>query len=300
MDKENIQINEPTQSSRNIWLIIIVVVITALIIGSGVYVWQRMNLKTVESNLQNEIIVLEKQIKNLQQIIDSTNQNSGISTENDDNNQNKKETELSLTSLDQIWDLYTNNKYGFSIKVPKKMFHSYGLMCEWKTDSYRPKTGLVPVKIFEDKSIFITSEYFYELTGETVKDNKHYYSGCEKIINSIANLKDNRYYQQQSWELIIKDIYNDNELEKFIQERYGSGCQLGSKISSAQEGVYDIAIKKDGKDFEESNCPINYITVLKYYPEKNKVISWHRGQVYTFMGDGGEYDQEMVDSFKFK
>jgi len=43
--------------------------------------------------------------------------------------------------------------------------------------------------------------------------------------------------------------------------------------------------------------------VLKYYPEKNKVISWRFGiQAPTFYKDynlGGEYDSEMIKSFNF-
>ena len=183
------------------------------------------------------------------------------------------------------------------------MFHGYGSECEWKTDSYRPKGGIVPVKIFEDENIYISSEYFYELTGETIRNNIHYYSDCDKITNSLTYLRNDKYFQQQSWKFIIRHIGNENELENLIKELYGSGCKLGSKQPSSQSGVFDVSIQGDNKDLEETKCPLNYMTVLKYYPEKNIAISWNLGQAVTFISDESSqnvYDQKMVDSFKFE
>lgn len=301
MNEQNFpQPNESVQGSKNIWIIVIAVVLTALIVGGGVYAWQMSNLKSTEQSLQQQIISLENQIKLLQL---SENQDNDVTPPLTNNDSDKTETVSSLTSLDQTWDLYTNHKHGFSIKVPKRMFHGYGSMCDWKTDSYRPKGGIIPVKIFEDENIYISSEYFYELTGETVKNNIHYYSGCDKVINSLSHLKNDKYFQQQSWEFVIREINNDIELENFIKERYGSGCKLGNKNPSNQSGVFDISIQGDGKDLGETKCPLNYMTVLKYYPAKNKAISWHLGQAFTFVADESYqsvYDQEMVDSFKFE
>lgn len=183
------------------------------------------------------------------------------------------------------------------------MFHNYGAECEEEVDSYRPKGGIVPVKIFEGENIYISSEYFYELGGETVRDNKHYFSQCDKVINSLANLRDNGYFQQQSWKFVVRDVSNDAELESFIRERYGNGCQLGDKNPSNQPGVFDVSIQGDGRELEETECPLNYMTVLKYHPEKNKAVSWNLGQAFTFVEDESYqnvYDQEMVDSFKFE
>lgn len=215
-----------------------------------------------------------------------------------------KEKQSSLVSLDKTWNLYTNKDYGFSIKVPKEMFHGYGTMCRWDGESYRPKGGTVPVKIFEgDDGVYISGEYFYELGGEKIENNSHYYSECNKVQNSLTKLEQNRYFQQQYWKFVTKDIKNDGELDVFIKERYGSGCSLGSKVASEQEGVYEVKIQGDGKDLGETACPLNYATVVKYYPAKNKVISWHLGQAATFVADQNYqtiYDQEMLKSFEFK
>lgn len=301
MNEQNFpQPNESIQSSKNIWIIIVAVIITALIVGGGVYVWQRSNLQNTEQGLQQRIDSLEHQMKLLQQSKGQDNNETVPLTEIDSD---KTKTDSSLTSIDQTWNLYTNHKYGFSINVPKKMFHGSGSKCEWKTDSYRPKGGIVPVKIFEGENIYISSEYFYELTGESERNDIHYYSRCDKVNNSFSYLRDDKYFQQQSWEFVIKNISSDSELENFIKERYGSGCKLSSKNPSSQSGIFDVSIQGDGKDLEETKCRLNYMTVLKYYPAKNKAVSWHLGQAATFVADESYqnvYDQEMVDSFKFE
>lgn len=64
-EQNNSQLNKPIQCLNNIWILIITVIITALIIGGGVYAWQRYNLKNAERNLQQRIISLQSQIEDL-------------------------------------------------------------------------------------------------------------------------------------------------------------------------------------------------------------------------------------------
>lgn len=73
-------------------------------------------------------------------------------------------------------------------------------------------------------------------------------------------------------------------------------------VPSAQAGVYDVRILGDRKDLENTEWPLNFGTVVKYYPQGNKVIAWDTGQAYTFAADetfSVAYDQEMIDSFRF-
>jgi hypothetical protein len=63
-----------------------------------------------------------------------------------------------------------------------------------------------------------------------------------------------------------------------------------------------VKILGDGKGIEQTQCLLNFGTVVKYYPADNKVIAWNTGQAFTFPGDvdySVTYDQEMVDSFAF-
>lgn len=115
MNEQNFpQPNEPIQSLKNIWIIIVSIVITALIVGGAVYTWQRSNLKSTEQTLQQQITSLESQINQLKQNLDQTTING----------QQIKETNNKTVD----WNNYSNSKYGYSIKYPKTWFNlpNYG------------------------------------------------------------------------------------------------------------------------------------------------------------------------------
>lgn len=205
-----------------------------------------------------------------------------------------------ITMLDETWFKYTNYELGFSINFPRTKTHWRG-SCVWIEEdgdhSYRPRYAHVPVKIFEDgNTVYITSEYQHELSGETRETSadggtRIFFSKCESVLNSLELLHDPEYYQE-SWDIVVREIYDDQELDAFLEDRYGPGCGLGEKLMSEQDGVYDVRVA----------CQLGGGIVVKYYPEGNQVIAWNTGQAYTFSADVSNSvnrDQEMVDSFRF-
>jgi len=221
----------------------------------------------------------------------------------DDDSEEEQPEGSEVESLDGTWNLYTNHDLGFSMRIPKKIWHWHGSMCTWDGDSYRPKGGIVPTKVFEGDNVYISTEYFYKMGGEEADGFNTNFKTCEKTINSVAQIKNDDDYQQTKWTIYIRDIENDAELTEFIKERYGMGCQIGDRTLSDQEGVYDVTIEGDGKPMEETECFLNYATRLKTYPEKKKAASWDLGQSVTFVADemmSVGYDQEMSDSFRFE
>lgn len=110
---------------------------------------------------------------------------------------------------------------------------------------------------------------------------------------------------EEKWQIVVARVNNDEEIDDFIKSEMSkigvSACSMGDKISARQSGVFDIEIKGDGKNPEESNCWVNFAYVLKYYPAKNKIAYWFLGQEPTFHKEGGldSYDGEMIDSFEF-
>ncbi len=66
-EQNNLQPNELVQNSKNIWIIIVSVFITALIVGGSVYLWQRSVSRSTEQSLQEQINSLQKQVESLQQ-----------------------------------------------------------------------------------------------------------------------------------------------------------------------------------------------------------------------------------------
>jgi len=210
-----------------------------------------------------------------------------------------------IISLDETWNRYVSNGQGFSIRFPKEMATFRG-SCTWNEEqgSYRPQMALVPVKIFEDTdAVYIAPEHYYELAGERIEDNIHYYDACNQITNSLELLRDpENEFKEPFWKLVVAEIHDDAELDGFIKARYGSGCSLGEKEPSGQDGVYRVRIQGDGKAMEETQCLLNFGTVVKYYPAGNKVIAWDTGQAATFPADVNYsviHDQEMIESFNF-
>jgi len=213
-----------------------------------------------------------------------------------------------IMTLDETWSTYTNHQLGFSINFPVTMMHFLGA-CRWDEagESYRPEYAYVPVRIFEDENmVYIAGEYFHELGGETRETSadggtRRRFAECESVDNSLALLQNPERFHQH-WALEVQEVTGDEALDAFIKARYGAGCNLGEKVPSAQDGVYDVSVLGDGKDLEQTECPLNFSTVVKYYPDGNKVIAWDTGQAYTFAADESfsvAYDQEMIDSFRF-
>lgn len=215
-----------------------------------------------------------------------------------------------LSRIDDTWNQYTNFGLGFSIKIPSVKMNAFGA-CEWNEEngdhSFRPRYALVPVTVFEDaNTVYITGEYQHVLSGETRETSENggtriFYSECEAVLNSLTLLRDPDSYQEM-WAIVVEEVQNDQELEAFLRVRYGEGCSLGEKVEAGQAGVFDIHIQGDGKDLTDTACPINFGTVIKYYPVGGKVVAWNTGQAYTFSADINNqvtHDQEMIDSFLF-
>jgi len=205
--------------------------------------------------------------------------------------------DTSITTIDNEWNNYSNAKLGFTINYPKTAVNSQG-GCVWSTDSYRPKPSMVPVKIFEDtNAIYINYEYSYELTGQTSKDGRSKFSGCEQKQITLEYLRGER----RTWNIIVKEVKNDQELEAFIKQRFGAGCLLGEKNPTSQTGVFSVQVKGDGKDLEFTTCPLNYMFILKYAPAIGKAFTFDRGQSFAFPKDvnyNSVYDDAMEKSFK--
>jgi len=83
MNEQNIQQStESIQSHKNIWILVITIVLTALIVGGVVYFWQNSKMKSAEQSWQQQISVLQDQINQLQQV--PQNQQIETLTENED------------------------------------------------------------------------------------------------------------------------------------------------------------------------------------------------------------------------
>jgi hypothetical protein len=78
-------------------------------------------------------------------------------------------------------------------------------------------------------------------------------------------------------------------------------CLLGGKTPNESEkivNIFDISI--DGREGNPGDgnegCFVNYMTIIKYSPEREKVASWDIGQAENF--ENFE-DLNISDSFEF-
>lgn len=179
------------------------------------------------------------------------------------------------------WQIYRSDQFGFEIKYPKEAL-GFGGDCNFDT--------MVPIKVFEyEDGVYISYEYiFKKIDGE-----------CKKIDNSLDMLQD-----EPSWNIVVRNVKDDDELDNFINDYYSNqgDCRLGEKKMTSQEGVYSVYTYWDGRDLGTSDCYINYVSIIKYFPEKCIVVAWDDGQEPYFWGDAKgnvTFDQEMIDSFKF-
>jgi hypothetical protein len=301
MEKKNEAVNKEQSSTStnspvavqktNIWMILFFILLTAMVAGGGVYYY----LTQFKKEGVQETPPQGSQTEVGQPAASVIAQPSQVTL-----------TQPTLTSIDDIWNQYTNPALGFSLKVLKNMMEYYG-QCYYNDKngdhSYRPQEAAVPVKIFEEGNmVYIAAEYIYKLTGETKQNSRSYFSGCNKTPNTAETVKDMKNYYSPAWRIQINKVSNDNELEQFLKTRYGEGCSLGAQKPTKQTGVFDIEIKGDGKDLGETKCPLNYMTVVKYYPAKQKVAAWDIGQACNFYYPTIDTcrDQEMTDSFTFE
>lgn len=109
------------------------------------------------------------------------------------------------------------------------------------------------------------------------------------------------------WNIVIKSAQNENELNDFIKENYGSKCMIRNRKISQQEDIYELELNNyedpngNPTDLGSATCPVNFAYTILYYPKINKVISVKLGQECTFSSDtrGTDcYDQQIIDSIR--
>ncbi len=276
-------------------LFILIATILALI---GVIIWSYDYMTKIEANHITEPVTEEEK---------QSEKETGIET--------KKEELQEGVLPEVIWNKYINDELGFSIDIPNKKV--YGLYsCDPK------KVIQVPVKVFEDNEngvVYISQEYYYL----SKYDNElHRHVGeCKKIIYSLELLRNEKgprgFKPRLGWAIVIKTVKNEDELDKFIKENYGSGCRAEDKklweTDYQQLGAYayDIHIRGEGDNRETTlgttSCAEAWTARHKvlYFPEENKVMSVKLGQESTFQTNPHlqphqSYDQKMIDSFRFE
>lgn len=93
------------QNLKSLRITIIAVVMTAIIIGGGVYAWHRSSLRSTKQSLQQQITDLQNQIANLKKTTQEPTQSNGTNT---------AETVTSKSG----WIIITNQQLGIRFEHP--------------------------------------------------------------------------------------------------------------------------------------------------------------------------------------
>lgn len=284
--------NLPTQNNKNIYKYLFFIAIVVLLgVIVGFYFLLNNKIKQLETKQIVEITPAVEEISTIPTKTEVT--------------PTTKSTESTLVEKDANNNLYTNNKIGFSLIIPKLTLSS--IECKKEADSYRPASGLVPVTFFENnETIYLAADNFYHLTGEQkIYQGQGYttnFSGCEKLKTSFDLIEKDRISSANvsSLKIYATNIKNDSELESYFKSKYGAGCRLGEKTLSGKD-TYTVKILGDGKGLDESQCPINFAIVTQYNPIKGKLVIFELGQACNLTREytGGCDDLEIMKSFKF-
>lgn len=202
-------------------------------------------------------------------------------------------------SLSENGKIYVSEKFGFSIGIPNKTLGWNGGCADKGQYGARAATLYeypVPVVVQEmDDGIVITPEYGFGLDAD---------GRCKKVMPtqypSEAKTSE-EWYVQDGWRILAKSVPTDADLDAWIKELYGSGCQLGELTPAFQPGVMNVGIKGDGKDLGDTDCPINYKIIFKYSETKKMAYTWAMGQDYRFVNDMYDpvaFDHQMLATFR--
>jgi hypothetical protein len=214
-----------------------------------------------------------------------------------------------LLSIDSEWNRYTNTRLGFTMLIPKTMYHGTA-SCYWNEEggdfSYRPQAGKVPVVVIEgDDRVYITSKYRVSLTEPTAvpsgQGSRHNFSGCDWLENDLDSVS-NRDYSSYIWEIAVRPINTDQDLETLVDDYYGECFSVGEFKPVENKDYYLVSVLGDQKPIEESTCLLRGMYIFIYSQEYKIAATWKTGQMVHFSAYGpneGPYDNAMYDSFQF-
>jgi len=198
-----------------------------------------------------------------------------------------------IRSLDDKWNLYTNEQLGFSIKIPKQVDTG---ITEEEFRGNCPETEAV--NVFEDrKYVYIASEYSYY--GNAPNSERCKKTNLE-ILKTRWQTGEDQNYTPTSLLIVTGEAKNDQEIEKFIKDNIGSDCKGFEKKASTdfhQQGVLDLTIKSNSDGY----CIMNFRYDFKYDPFSRKIVYTIIGHdcIFGESGTGNCLDGEIVKSLRY-
>ncbi|MFH1564768.1 MAG: hypothetical protein ABIC82_02880 [bacterium] len=171
MNEQNFsQPNEPIQNSKHIWITIIAVALTAIIVGGGIYAWQKSSSQATEQSLQQKITDLQNQITALQE---STQPIVTI----------PETTEKQTQPVNELtnWKKYRNEIYGFEFNYPPNS------TVETRDDSNYQYIRLQNYSATDDRIRLAAGEYYLEIF---IFDHQKGHESWESCTQQVVDAKE--------------------------------------------------------------------------------------------------------------
>lgn len=230
----------------------------------GALIFSGCSLKLYSDKKVNEMLEAERQRSQL--AVDFLN-NKVKDLENEVNNWKTEDLlrkgDSSLEEYNDEYNLYTNYKLGFALKVPKAAYN------------YNIKNGQME----------------WEKLTIVEKDQAVYLMPQSERESFLKNFKSEREALKEgiTFGFYVQDAKNEKELDDFMKYNFGKDCNLGKKNSSWQDGAYVLSIDSLYDPDSGKDCFVNYAAKTMYYPKKNKLVSWDMGQAINFSFDKNNY-----------
>lgn len=191
----NPQLNETGQSSKNIWLNIILIFITAIIAGGGVYTWQYFSIQNENQRLQAEIRQLNQRITQLEKITNETDE----VIQADDIDTNDVAEDIRLDNLTRVCSNFFTN---YNQPVDEKIINSLNA----QNDEFREYTSqgysLSEVCKYTNKNLlFLDFQKGYLEKAGSVNDEELY----ELAKNAVLGVADSMYHSIDFYPVKIDD-----------------------------------------------------------------------------------------------
>lgn len=253
-------------SKKQLTILITAVVVLAVVGGGVVWYVTRPSLQPGGQENNNESVVGGD---SLEEDLEGDELQGGVAEQNADLESNINDKQI-----------YRNEELGIEIIYPAYVDADYSA-----NRCFVGKINdAVPLKIFVDlgnNALYVRPAYYY------IKDLN---GSCKKVEETLEGIKieERKTSSLAIWRIdFIDNIKNDDDLEKFLQNRYGAGCTLGKK-QLLNNFTYGVGILGDGKDLGTTECPLNFWTEVRYSPSQKKIAAWNLGQDCSFVFDSGK------------
>jgi len=214
--------------------------------------------------------------------------------------------ESELVQINEDWKIYKNHRLGISIKIPANPIWSNVAQC---SELNYPEIGYVPVAVIEGEDrIYITTEttlqFPYSEREMALEVKPARGENCEVVEHTLEILQDEDYHALYLFEIAIKPIASEDDLELLVDEYYGDCYYVTETIPLSDRGLTQVKISgnEDPNVDPDATCVARWGYFYYYSEEFLRAATWMGGQSLHFCAEGPNqdcYDSEMVNSFEF-